>query len=74
MLVVGVPVSWRTAFLPLDTAAFVNVSVKPVVALTATDWYPAIACWRITKFVFGISPYVPAFWPVTINASMRSVE
>ena len=41
---VGVPVKLRTAFLPSDTAAFVNVRVRPVVALTATDSYPAIAC------------------------------
>ena len=35
---------------------------------------PAIACCTKFKFVFVLSPHVPAFSPVTINSSFRSDE
>ena len=70
----GVPVISMIAFLPFDNAPFVNANVIAFVALTETCSNPQIACCRMFKLVFVISPQRPAFSPVTINSSLRSVE
>jgi hypothetical protein len=59
---------------PTDTRPLENTNVAPVVAFNATAPYPAIDCCKIFKFVFVISPHRPAFSPVTMSSSFRSVE
>ena len=64
----------KKIYLALDNDASLIAKAKVPPSLKVTCSNPAIACCNKFKFVFVLSPQVPAFSPVAINSSFKSVE
>ena len=61
-------------FLAVEIAALLITKAVVEPLEIVIDSKPAIACCIKFKFVFVLVPHVPAFSPVAISSSLRSVE